>query len=51
MTASHFLVMIGLSLVVGIWIGAKLEERKWRRNADDGLQIESGGRLYKVDHE
>lgn len=35
-------------LLAGALLGIFLENRRWRRNADDYRRIESGGRLYKV---
>ena len=35
-------------LVIGIWIGRKYTERKWKNNAMSPGNIECEGRIYKV---
>lgn len=38
-------------LCAGIYLGGRVEARRWRANADDYRRIESRGGLYKVHHE
>lgn len=38
------------AFTAGATLAKRLTESKWRRNADEVYRIESGGRLYKVNH-
>lgn len=40
--------LVALGLVLGLPIGAMIEARRWRLNADEIQRIESRGKLYKV---
>lgn len=44
-------VLMAVAFVAGVLLGRWLEVRRWRRNADAIQRIESGGRLFKVNHD
>jgi hypothetical protein len=35
-------------LCAGLYVGSRIEARRWRANAGDYRRIESAGRLYRV---
>ena len=39
------------ALLAGWVLGAWLQNRRWRANAETYLRIESGGRVYKVEYD
>ena len=48
LTLVDVISIITILIGVGIWLGVKLANSKWKRNAECIQRIESGGRLFKV---
>lgn len=48
LTIEDVLVAAFYVLVLGIWIGTKLEGLRWREKAESGFRMASGGTLYTV---
>lgn len=40
--------MFAAWLIIGIWLGTKLEAYRWRRSEEEGKHILSGETFYKV---